>query len=197
MFSILQTTQLGQPPFSLSTDNKSSFGETHDFLSCLTARNVSSNTVRAYAYDLMAFYRFMSIAKVNIQNITTRHITQFLLFEQSSKISPRTINRRIVAIRSFLNSKSPDLGNKLFSSNIGSFYKGRRNRALLGPTRIASSASTKMLRMKVPSKITVPLSPDAIRFFIGQLKSFRDRAIVLLMLCSGLKKNARLENRSR
>ena len=118
MFSILQTTQLGQPPFSLSTDNKSSFGETHDFLSCLTARNVSSNTVRAYAYDLMAFYRFMSITKVNIQNITTRHITQFLLFEQSSKISPRTINRRIVAIRSFLNSKSPDLGNKLFSSKL-------------------------------------------------------------------------------
>lgn len=187
MFSIVQATRSGQPPFFLVDDEGGVVTETRDFFIDLMVRGMATDTIRAYAYDLLAFYRFMAAAKVTIQDITSRHVINFLLAQQSSKNSPRTINRRMIAIRSFLNSKYPDLGNKLFSSNTCSFYKGRRNRALLGPTRIASPASARLLRVKVPAKIIVPLSSDSIRFFIQQLGSLRDRAIALLMLCSGLR----------
>lgn len=100
--------------------------------------------------------------------------------------APRTINRRIATLRSFLNAYKEGLGSAMFASNQQPFYKGQRNRALLGPARIKSSKPG-ALRVKVPSTLKLPLQTETVRSFINELRSLRDRAIVALMLCVGLR----------
>lgn len=175
----------GELPFALC-DHGDAIGQAQTFLYELLLKGMSRATLRAYAYDLLAFYRFLSPARTKIEDLSRDHALDFLRTMRSTNAAPRTINRRITVIRSFLNSRKQELGDSLFAAHNRAFYKGRRNRALLGPSRIKSSRPG-ALRVKVPSTVKFPLQIDAIRAFIKQLRSLRDRAIVALMLCLGLR----------
>lgn len=177
-------------PFLLH-DNGEDIEQAQKFLHDLWICGMSPATLRAYAYDLLAFYRFLdssciSIADLTSANLTSDHALKFVIGLKKSNIAPRTINRRIASIRSFLNSLSTNWGNEVFAAPRRAFYKGQRNRALLGPARTKSSNSG-TLRVKVPSTLKLPLQAETVHSFINQLRSLRDRAIVALMLCLGLR----------
>lgn len=160
--------------------------EATSFLKTLLLKGTSPFTLRAYAYDLLSFYRFLNSAKLSLTNLSYKHVLQFISTLRDNNAAPRTINRRITVVRSFLNSIKQNLGNDLFSSFSSGFYKGRRNTALLGPSRILQSKAAS-LKVKVPNTLKLPLQIDTIHSFIKQLRSYRDRAIVALMLCLGLR----------
>ena len=173
------------PPFLLF-DREEAISEVSSFLRQLLLKGMAATTLRAYAYDLLDFYRFMRVADISLHQLKPAHAIRFLSALRKKNAAARTINRRITVVRSFLNAVKPAWGNEVFVSSGSSFYKGRRNRALLGPSRIKRAQSC-TLKVKVPITLKLPLQTDAVHAFIGQLKFLRDRAIVALMLCLGLR----------
>jgi hypothetical protein len=124
-----------EPPFLLCRRGEY-VAEVTAFLRRLLLQGSSSTTLRAYAYDLLCFYRFIDAARVAIAVLTPTHALNFIAALKKSHAAPRTINRRIATIKHFLNIQKPGSGDAIFASSSAAFYKGRRNTALLGPTRI-------------------------------------------------------------
>lgn len=187
MISVQSThSEYPEDPPVLLCDYNEGIPEPTAFLRQLMLKGVSPATLRAYAYDLLSFYRFMDAAKLSISKLARRHAIDYITMLRRISAAPRTINRRIAAIRSFLNSCRQNLGDDLFLSRTPTFYKGQRNRALIGPSRIKRQGPG-ILKVKVPATLKLPLQADDARLFISQLRSLRDKAIVALMLCLGLR----------
>jgi site-specific recombinase XerD len=157
-----------------------------DFLKNLSVRGFARTTIRAYAFDLLEFYRFLADHCLIIDHLSHQDFIDFILAHRRRNAAPRTINRRLVVVRSFLNDQFFGLGDSLLKKYSTAFYKGRRNKALLGPTRVKSTATTS-LRVKVPTLIITPLSAVEIKKFLTSVRKYRDQVIVLLMLLCGLR----------
>lgn len=156
------------------------------FLKQLLIKGSSPSTLRAYAFDLLSFYRFLNSSKLSFADLSQKHALRFISALRDNHAAPRTINRRITVVRSFLNFIRQNMGNEFFASASSGFYKGRRNTALLGPSRLKLPRQA-ILKVKVPSTLKLPLQTGVVHSFISQLRSYRDRAIVALMLCLGLR----------
>jgi site-specific recombinase XerD len=143
-------------------------------------------TLRAYAFDLLAFYRFLAEKKLVIDTLTHQNFIDFILLHRRKNAAPRTINRRLVTVRSFLNSQFNGWGDKLLKKYSSAFYKGRRNKALLGPSRIKGPIP-KSLTVKVPKLLITPMTTSEIKKFLTGIRKYRDQVIVYLMLLCGLR----------
>jgi site-specific recombinase XerD len=185
MITLRRAIHADDPPFLLLSDQEV-IAEVRLFLKRHLLQGAAATTLRAYAFDLLCFYRFLDVAALSIDAMTPRHALSWLAALQKSELAPRSINRRMITARSLLNAHRRDFGSSVFAAPQAPFYKGRRNSALLGPLRI-KVAAPRSLRVKVPSKLKLPLSGDATRALLAKLRSHRDRAIVALMLCSGLR----------
>lgn len=168
-------------------DNTAVIPEVSRFLDVIKLRGLSNMTLRAYAYDLLAFYRFMDDLQITLSHLNSNHAIAFLGTQRKANLAPRTINRRLQTIAAFLNTIRPQWGHAIFQGQSTRFYKGMKNRAMLGPSRLKYRDPSNILRVKVPRRLCVPLSEQTIRTFLGYLTSYRDRSIVLLMLCLGLR----------
>ncbi|MDO8643813.1 MAG: tyrosine-type recombinase/integrase, partial [bacterium] len=167
-------------PFVLKNNGKiveSVFG----FLRLLHLRGMSDKTIRAYAYDLLAFHRFLEEQAVAREHFD---VIDFLLSQRKHNAAPRTINRRLMVVRSFLNHGERGSGDRV-CGQTGPFYKGARNKALLGPLRI--KGRKKSLSVKVPGILITPLSSLETRKFLLGLRKYRDIAILYLMIFCGLR----------
>ena len=159
--------------------------EVLDFLKLLLLRGMSPRTLRAYAFDLLFFFRFLSSAGLTIEILKPEHAIEFLLSHRKENLAPRTINRRLVTVRSFLNDQYNNLGDFIFQKTVPAFYKGPKNNALLGKLRLKGPRSS--LKVKVPSIIITPLTSTEIRKFVTGLRKYRDLAILYLMVFCGLR----------
>ncbi len=173
------------PPFTLR-QGEETIKPVNDFLKELDAKGSSKATLRAYTFDLIAFYRFLSEHQINIDHLTHSNFIDFILAHRRQNAAPRTINRRLTCVRSFLNSQFNGLGDRLLRKYSSSFYKGRKNKALLGPTRIKDKIP-KSLSVKVPTIILSPLRTAEIKKFLAGFRKYRDQVIIYLMLLCGLR----------
>lgn len=190
---VIRREDRNKAPFALTDDGRV-VKKVEDFLKLVFLRGLSANTVRAYAFDLMEFYRFLKSDNLSISKLSEDHIVDFILAHRRNNAAPRTINRRLVVVRDYLNTQFAGLGDRLLRKKTGAFYKGRKNKALLGPTRIKNSDGDKAtLSVKVPHSIIIPLKPHEIKKFLKQLRAYRDQAIVYLMLFCGLRSHEVLE----
>lgn len=174
------------PPYIQLCQGRDVIGPVESFLMRFLALGFSQATLRAYAFDLMAFYRFLAEKRLNVDILTPQHFIEFILVHRRKNAAPRTINRRLVTVRSFLNSQLDGLGDKLLTKYSHAFYKGRRNKALLGPTRIKDN-SADSLSVKIPTLLITPLSAVEIKKFLTGVRKYRDQVIVYLMLLCGLR----------
>ncbi|MBF0493358.1 MAG: tyrosine-type recombinase/integrase [Deltaproteobacteria bacterium] len=182
---ILKGQVTHEPPFLLACGKKKKENVSL-FLKLLHLRGVSDKTVRAYAYDLLAFWKFLGEKDLSLDILEVSHFADFILSQKKEGSSPRTINRRLVVVRAFLNFESEGRGDELFGKTISSFYKGRRNKALLGKSRI-KGAARKPFKLKVPAVLITPLSEGEIKKFLTGIRKYRDIAILYLMLFCGLR----------
>lgn len=168
-------------------DNGERITEASRFLDTASLRGLSRTTIRAYAYDLLALYRFLDVLRIAPDHLTQHHATAFLVAQRKARLAPRTINRRIQTLVAFLNFLKPRHGDTLFQGQASRFYKGMKNRAMLGPSRLKYKVASNVLRVKVPKRLCIPLPTPTIRIFLDSLNTYRDRSIFLLMLCLGLR----------
>lgn len=151
------------------------------FLETVTQRGFSPRTVRAYAFDLVVFFRWLAASGRRLDQVDEQELLEYVGAQRTKLAKPRSINRRLASCRMlirFVTGKEPS---RRLSS--GHFRGPGRDKNLgihsLRPQRRVA------LRVKVPRTLIEPLTRQQVRQFLGELS--RDLAIVYLMLLCGLR----------
>ena len=183
------------------------FALVDEFLAYLRDRNYSPRTVRAYAFDLLAFCRWLVGADVALDAVSTDVLLRYLSTCREAKVpgrrgdnvysirdgrnvgyAPSTINRRLAAISAmfgFACMRDP--------SRVNPVPRGRQARASARGERsgmlghLARPKARSALRVREPRRLPRGLDRDEAAALVGSLRSWRDRAIAGLMLYSGLR----------
>ncbi|ORB98643.1 integrase, partial [Mycobacterium persicum] len=179
----------------------------NDYLGYLADRNYSPRTVRAYAFDLLAFARWLVVEQLALAEVTTEVLLRFLAFcrsavppgrpggnvysirdGRSSGYAATTINRRLAAISGLFSYRQMRDG--AATSPVPHGPAARRATAgeqsgLLAHLRKPKQRSR--LRVREPRRLPRGLDHKEATALLGSLRTERDRAIAGLMLLSGLR----------
>jgi site-specific recombinase XerD len=179
----------------------------NDYLAYLADRHYSPRTVRAYAFDLLHFARWLVDEKLQVERTTTdvslRYLTACRMVElpgrpmgnvislrdgRSAGYAAATINRRLAAVSglfAYRCMRDPDARNPVprrrETLRTGAGERG----GLLG--HLARPKARSRLRLREPRRLPRGLDPSEIRALLESFRTWRDRAIAGLMLFSGLR----------
>jgi integrase/recombinase XerD len=150
-------------------------------------RGVADTTLRSYAHDLLHFvrwwaagYKTSTIAKLALTESTFLDYIRFQV-NQNPPPAAASINRRVGTAERAMRCEFPEAA-LLFAPGFQHWY-WRQSRLGYGRLRPALS----QLRVKVPKRVIVPLSVDAVARFWSSFRTSRDLSIVGLMLLHGLR----------
>ncbi len=190
--SVLRTSK--SPFYEIAGLPKNVSKHTKDFFELYLARNFSNRTIRAYAFDLVIFFRFYQGKKKALpplKNIDFKTLIGFIHLEKSRNAAPASINRRLNTIDIF------------YRHCFGKLIPGTTAPRHLDPTTIRRkrylgmdaklgifpvySKTGRTFRVRMPHKLVTALEPHEVNAFFKTLHMHRDRAIVALMLICGLR----------
>ncbi len=183
------------------------FGLANEFLTHLADRNYSARTQRAYAFDLVAFGRWLESVGVGLAEVDTDVLLRFLTACREAVLpgrpggnvysikdgrnrgyAPSTINRRLATISAlfaFRQMREPGAGNPIpRGRQARGVSRGERSGLL---AHVAKPAPRSRLRLREPRRLPRGLSRQESTLLLGSLRTWRDRAIAGLMLMSGLR----------
>ena len=172
------------------------------FLAHLGTRNFSIATCRAYAYDLLNFFRFLAERDVTLARVKPTDLFGYLDWQgaprrtagssvvwlrQGRGAAPATMNRRIAAVRGLFEfavmtgvvAVSPVPAPRR-SSGL------RARRGLLGHLPVTHPRPGGRL-VREEHRLPESLDLSDVQAFLSDLGTHRDRAMVLVMLLGGLR----------
>lgn len=154
------------------------------FLDRLLLRGLSLHTVEAYAYDLVLMKRWLATTRVELTEMNSGHLHEFLAWERGRDSSPKSINRRLHTLRLFFHhvTQRELPGATVPRRGVRLAHRDRE----LGLQRI-HGASSQRLRVKEPRRLVEPLTVEQVNELLGCLRRYRDLAIAYLMLLCGLR----------
>ena len=173
------------------------------WLAHLDAREFSPRTVRAYAFDVLNFARFLDHGGIALEQVVATDVFDWLAWQrqpisgagrrvvrlqQRRGAAPATMNRRVAAVRGLFDYAV--MGGVVDVSPVPSPRRtgGLRTvrRGLLGHVAGRRPRSDgRLVRQSQPLPESLPA--DEVAVFLADLETHRDRAIVLLMLLGGLR----------
>lgn len=157
------------------------------FLSAVSSRGLSPQTVRAYAFDIVALYRWMIATDRTLSGLTQADLLDFVRWEKERGAHPRSINRRLTTCRLLHKFCYPEgLGGTVGTSLPAPYYRGPGRDRRIG-LHVLEKKKTLALQIKTPKKQIAPLSAEQVREFLRSLRRYRDNAIVHMMLLCGLR----------
>jgi site-specific recombinase XerD len=157
------------------------------FLGALEARGLSPRTLRAYAFDLVKLFRWLSGARKELRTLRQSDLLGFVAAQRQTGAAASSINRRLTVSRlfyRFCTGREMEVGPGV--SMPGRHYRGRGRDRVLGLQPIGPSRHAR-LRVKTPRRVVEPLTRDQVLVFLRSLQRYRDIAIVHLMLLGGLR----------
>jgi len=181
----IRVGQSGQLRHAL-LDGDHGIADANAFLEALALRGLSELTLRAYAYDLLLFYRWLFNTGGELRSLTAAELLSFIADQRQMSAAPRSINRRCSTVRLLHRFH---VGEEMSSTRVSlpaPHYKGPGRDHRLG-LHTLRKRTTLQLRVKEPSTLVEPLTVDQVRAFLARLKRYRDLAIVHLMLFCGLR----------
>jgi integrase/recombinase XerD len=185
------TTPGSASPYRLVDDRGQEITWANDFLDAQRIRQLSLRSLRAYGYDLLHFARWRlqhpSSTLLDIDESTLLDYVRDQLDEEP-KPTPQTINHRLGVLRSLYRFHS---GHPLPAGSY-QFQRFHFTRSPLGYGRTHRVIAAG-LRLKEPKRVIVPLSAHEVAEFWGSLRTFRDLALVALMLLDGLRSQETLD----
>lgn len=173
------------------------------FLAHLGSRAFSPATVRAYAYDLLNFLRFLAGRDARLADVVATDLFDYLAWQQrlagtagqavvrlgaGRGAAPATMNRRIAAVRGlfeFAVMTGARAENPVPAARRSTGLRPSRRGLLghIGPGRPRSGGRL----VRQPRRLPESLEPEDVAAFVADLRTFRDRAITLVMLLGGLR----------
>jgi integrase/recombinase XerD len=123
----------------------------------------SENTIRSYQTALFGFMAFLkSNGKQHIETVTREDLSAYVEYEQDRGMSPSTVNTRTRAIYSFLQ-----------------FFTDR--------DVVHPKVLTRKIRIKIPEALPRAIDPEDIRLLLAAIGHTRDRAMILVLLRTGMR----------
>ncbi|HUH71040.1 MAG TPA: site-specific integrase, partial [Mycobacterium sp.] len=179
----------------------------NDYLGYLADRGYSPRTARAYAFDLLAFARWLVGEGLAVDAVTTDVLLRFLAFCRSAPTAGRpggnvysirdgrnsgyaatTINRRLAAISGlfcYRQMRDGSAANPVPHGGPARRATSSERSGLLAHLRKPKQRSG--LRVREPRRLPRGLDRKETTALVGSLRTERDRAIAGLMLFCGLR----------
>jgi site-specific recombinase XerD len=156
----------------------------NDFLDAQHTRQLSPRSLRAYAYDLLHFARWFQTQSQMLSELTESTLLEYVRHQlnQQPKPTPQTANHRLTVIRCLYRFHQ---GQEI-PAGRSHFQRPYTTRSPLGcghPRRTMVFG----LRLKQPRRVVQPLSAEQVATFWASFRTFRDLALVGLMLLDGLR----------
>ena len=141
-------------------------------------RRLSAHTDSAYARDLAALVKYCERAGISEwARLDSQHVRAFAAHSHAAGLAPRSIQRRLSAVRSFYVF--------LLREGAGELARGRRT------ARIRQNPALEVRAPKSPRKLPPTLDADQMARLLqipaGEALSARDRALMELLYSSGLR----------
>jgi len=178
------------------------------YLIHLGARQFSPCTVRAYAYDLLNFSRFLEDRRLSLADVSPSDLFDWLEWQSlrrpvtgkvvrlddargpatATATATATVNRPVAAVRGLF-EYAVILGERSTSPVPGARrptgWRAPQRGMLghLGPGRARSGGEL----VRQPRRLPESIDPADVAGFIGDLGTHRDRAIALVMVLGGLR----------
>jgi site-specific recombinase XerD len=174
----------------------------NQFLAHLGSRGFSPATVRAYAYDLLNFLRFLAERRARLGDVVPTDLFDYLDWQQRPAgtagrrvirlaerrgAAPSTMNRRVAAVRGlfeFAVMSGARAANPVPAARRSSGLRASQ-RGLLGHVGTSRPRGGRLVRQA--RWLPESLDPGDVAVFLADLRTFRDRAITLAMLLGGLR----------
>jgi integrase/recombinase XerD len=176
--------QTGACPYRLLDPQGQPIAWANDFLDAQHARQLSPRSLRAYAYDLLHFARWFPDRSQSLAGITESTLLDYVRHQlnQQPPPTPQTVNHRLTVVRCLYRFHTgQDIPGGRFH-----FQRVYTSRCPLGygrPHRAVASG----LRLKEPRRVIQPLTSEQVTRFWDSFHTFRDLAMVGLMLLDGLR----------
>jgi integrase/recombinase XerD len=170
-------------PYRLFNEQGQEITWANAFLDAQCVRQLSLRSLRAYAYDLLHFARWWAEDRP-LSEITESTLLDYARYQldQQPKPTPQTVNHRLCVLHCLYRFHS---GCEI-PAGQSHFQRLYTTRPLLryGRSRRAVALG---LRLKQPRRVIVPLSAEQVSKFWASFRTFRDLALVGLMLLDGLR----------
>lgn len=181
------------PHYSVRGLNPKLTKQSVNFFELYLAKNFSTRTIRAYAFDLIIFFRFFKGHRKTMpdfKKVTIKTLVEFINQEKSRNAATASINRRLNTIDLFYRH----CFNKLIPGTQapdGDIHHLRKSRYLTADSTLGIfpiyAKKSKTFKLRAPQKLITALEPDEIELFFKTLNTLRDQSIVSLMLICGLR----------
>lgn len=173
-------------PYRLLDEHGQEIAWANAFLDAQRIRQLSLRSLRAYAYDLLHFARWCSQPPgprplSAIDHASLLDYVRAQLDRQPSP-APATVNRRLTVVHCLYRFH---YGREI-SPGQTHFQRPYTQRPPLGYGRPRHGV-VRGLRLRQPRRVVVPLSADQVARFWRSFRTFRDLALVGLMLLDGLR----------
>ena len=164
-FTLRQCQRQGQPVWELVSADGQPVEQAERFIHTLVLRGLSPRTRRAYAYDLLEAYRWMSEADRQPEQITGDDLIAFIDYQQRPPpVSPSTINRRLRLVQrfvEFLTGEAPVVAAWRQHTHALNFHSRSRRGSV---------------RIKEPHRVIHPLKDaEVIRFYASHVHHINAR----------------------
>jgi integrase/recombinase XerD len=177
-------TQTGTCPYRLLDPQGQPVAWANDFLDAQHARQLSPRSLRAYAYDLLHFARWSEGRSQSLADITESTLLDYVRYQlnQQPQPTPQTVNHRLTVIRCLYRFHT----GQDIPGGRSHFQRVYTSRCPLGYGR-PHRAVAFGLRLKEPRRVIQPLTAEQVTRFWDSFHTFRDLAVVGLMLLDGLR----------
>jgi integrase/recombinase XerD len=179
-----RVTQAGVCPFCLLDQQGHEITWANQFLDAQHIRQLSPRSLRAYAYDLLHFARWFQSRPHTLSEITESTLLDYVRHQlnQQPKPTPQTVNHRLTVIRCLYRFHH---GQEIPAEHAH-FQRTHTTRCPLGYGR-PRRKTVFGLRLKQPRRVIQPLSAEQVAQFWASFRTYRDLAMVGLMLLDGLR----------
>ena len=169
------------------------------FLDQLVVRAFSPATVRAYAFDLANFDRFLADSSLGLPDVEPTDVFSYLEWQTGSRgvagnvvtlrpkrPAPATMNRRVAAVRGLFEYlvMCGERGANPVPAARRAAGRGQRG-GLLGHVAARPRSGGRLVRQ--PSRLPESLAAEDVAAFFVELQTHRDRAVMLAMVLGGLR----------
>ena len=126
-------------------------------------RHCRPNTLRSTLTSIDIFLSFVKASgKSHLEEITREDLFAFIEHEQDRGMKPLTVNTRVRILKAFI-------------------------RFLADKAVVPSDIVSRRLRVKVPDSLPRAMDPEDVRRFVSVIESTRDRAMMLVLLRTGMR----------